>query len=57
MARAVTIRMDGHEKECAMYRRGTMDTLADIKRILAWGIASLIGSMGTIIILLLSRAT
>jgi hypothetical protein len=45
-----------HDKECAMYRKGTMQTLGDIKRILAWGIASLIGAMGTIILMLLTRA-
>jgi len=49
MARAVDARMTGHERECAIYRANTITTLKDIKNILAWGISSLIASMGGLI--------
>lgn len=41
-----------HEKVCAQRWLSTMDTMKDIKRIIAWGTTGLIGSMGGLIVYL-----
>lgn len=55
MARQALARMDAHEQVCAERWGSSMNTMRDIKRILAWGTTALIGSMGTVILLLLNR--
>lgn len=52
MARAAAAAISTHEKVCAQRWRSTMDTMGDIKRIIAWATVSLIGSMGCLIIYL-----
>lgn len=49
MAQAAINQIQSHEKQCALRWGGTMQTMGEIKRILAWGTVSLIGSMGALI--------
>jgi hypothetical protein len=52
MARAATASINAHELVCAQRWKSTMDTMSDIKRIIAWAAVGLIGSMGSLIIYL-----
>ena len=45
MAQAAHNSISSHEKECALRWNASMQTMGDIKRILAWGTAALFGSM------------
>lgn len=49
MAAAATNAISSHERVCAERWRNTMDTMRDIKRIMAWGIVGLISTMGSLI--------
>lgn len=55
MALSAQNQIQSHERECAVRWSGTMSAMKEIKAILAWGTVALIGSMGTLILLLLSR--
>lgn len=55
MATAATAAITSHEKVCSERWRSTMDTMKEIKSIMAWAGISLVGSMGTVIVLLLQR--
>jgi hypothetical protein len=49
MARSATAAILTHEQVCEQRWRSTMETMGDIKRIIAWGITSLILAMGSLI--------
>ncbi len=55
MAQAAKNQIFSHERECAIFREASTATLKEIKGILAWGTVSLIGAMGAVILLLLTR--
>jgi hypothetical protein len=45
MAQAAQNQIQSHERECAIRWSGTMDSMAEIKRILAWGLGLVLTSM------------
>lgn len=49
MAQAATSAIESHEKVCSQRWKSTMESMSDIKRIIAWGTGSLIASMATLI--------
>jgi hypothetical protein len=49
MASTAANAISTHELVCAERWRNTMDTMRDIKRILAWGTIGLISAMGSLI--------
>lgn len=49
MAQAAQHQIQSHEDQCALRWSSTMTTMAEIKRILAWGTVSLIAAMAGLI--------
>lgn len=49
MAMAATSAINTHEEVCAERWRSAMDTMSDIKRIVAWGVTGIIGAMAGLI--------
>jgi hypothetical protein len=45
MAQAATNKIESHERECAIRWSGTMTSMNEIKKILAWGLGLVLTSM------------
>jgi cell division protein FtsL len=52
MARNATAAILTHEQVCAERWRSTMETMGDIKKVIVWGISSLVASMAFLIVYL-----
>jgi hypothetical protein len=49
MAQSAKAAINAHEQVCAERWKTSIDTMKEIKRILAWGTTGLIGTMGSLI--------